>query len=54
DDAYLSDILLGIGSFEEGIKSGKIQVDGELNDLITFFSCFERPKSAQEILLTLR
>ncbi len=54
DDAYLSDILLGIGSFEEGIKSGKIQVDGDLNDLITFFSCFERPKSAQEIRLTLR
>jgi alkyl sulfatase BDS1-like metallo-beta-lactamase superfamily hydrolase len=54
DNGYFSDILLGTGSFEAGIKSGRIRVDGDLNDLITFLTCFERPGAAEGIRLTLR
>jgi len=54
DDVYLSDILMGLASFEQGIKSGDIKVDGSMDDLIEFFSCFEKPKQAEEIFLTLR
>lgn len=54
DDTFLADILLGLETWEKGIKSGKIQVDGEMTDLMKFFSCFEKPKTPEEIFLTLR
>lgn len=54
DDAYLGDILLGLSTFQEGIETGKIRVEGRLEDLITFLGCFEKPKKQEEILLTLR
>ncbi|MBU2551112.1 MAG: MBL fold metallo-hydrolase [Proteobacteria bacterium] len=54
DDRYLADIILGLASYEEGIQTGRIQVQGDLNDLVRFFGCFDRPRSAREIALTLR
>ncbi len=54
DDSYLADILLGLASWEQGLKSGKIKVDGDMNNLIKFFSCFEKPRAPKDILLTLR
>lgn len=54
DDIFLADIMLGLSSVEEGLNTGKIEIDGDLGKVALFFGCFVKPKMAEEIMLTLR
>jgi len=54
DDNVLDDILMGSDDFQNGIKNGKIKVDGELKTIDRFLACFDEPKKLAEIHLTLR
>jgi alkyl sulfatase BDS1-like metallo-beta-lactamase superfamily hydrolase len=53
DEPCLGDILVGRLSFEEGLKTGKVKVEGRMEDVVRFFGCFEKPKRADKIFLTL-
>ena len=51
---YLGEIIVGKASFEEGLRRGKIKVEGELEDVVKFFGCIEKPEEPEEISLTVR
>ncbi len=51
-ETYLGEIIVGKASFEEGLRTGKIKVEGKMEDVVKFFGCIEKPKNNDTIFLT--
>jgi len=51
-ETYLGEIIAGKASFEEGLRTGKIKVEGKMEDVVKFFGCIEKPRDDEPIFLT--